>query len=173
MKFKNIKYKKRKSAPPVRKPAKRVGESGKKRQFPNISRFITERLASVKAPKLTFRLSRQSKLYKLGFGILAIFVFVIIVVLTAGISFFAVKTYQNFAEIIQINNQRQNIKGKINFWQSIADKYDGYKDAYFQMAILDYTLGNFQKAKVENAKALLLDPNFDDAKKLEVILDKK
>jgi tetratricopeptide (TPR) repeat protein len=173
MKFKNIKQKKRKSASPVRKPAKKVGESGKKRQFPSISRFITERWASVRAIKLTFSLSRQSKLYKITMAILATVIFVIIVVLTAGISFFAVKTYQNYGKITQINTQRQNIQGKINFWQSIADKYDGYKDAYFQMAILDYTLGNFQKAKNENEKALLLDPNFNDAKKLEVILDKQ
>ena len=165
MKFKNIKQKKRKSASPVRKPAKKVGESGKKRQFPSISRFITERLESVRAPKLRFSLSRQSKPYQIILAILATAIFVIVVVLVAGISFFTIKTYQNVVKITQISSQRQNMQGKINFWQSIADKYDGYKDAYFQMAILDYQLGNFPKAKDENAKALLLDPNFNDAKK--------
>jgi tetratricopeptide (TPR) repeat protein len=63
------------------------------------------------------------------------------------------------------------MQSKINFWQSIADKYEGYKDAYFQMAVLDYQLGNLQKAKSENKKALSLDPNFTDAQKLEVVLE--
>jgi hypothetical protein len=40
------------------------------------------------------------------------------------------------------------------------------------MAILDYQLDNLQKAKSENKKALTLDPNFIDAQKLKVVLDK-
>jgi len=69
--------------------------------------------------------------------------------------------------------QRQQIQDKINFWQSIADKYEGYKDAYFQMAILDYNLGNFKKAKLDDQKALTLDPNFEDAKNLNAVLSGK
>lgn len=103
----------------------------------------------------------------------AIAVFIIVIVLATGIAFFSLKAYQNYQVITQINIQREQIQGKINFWQSITDKYDGYKDAYFQMAILDYQLGNFQKAKLENQKALTLDPNFEDAKNLENVLDSK
>jgi len=87
--------------------------------------------------------------------------------------FFTVKTYQNLDQAIQINNQRQILQGKINFWQSIIDKYDGYKDAYFSKRLLEYNLGQIQKAKEDNLKALLLDPNFEDAKKLEIVLEGK
>ena len=165
MKFKNIKQNKRRSAPPIRKPVKKgIGDSGKTSQFPNIYRRITEKPA--------FSLSWKPKLSKITVLVLASALIVISLILIAGIVVFTVKTYQNLDQAIQINNQRQILQGKINFWQSIIDKYDGYKDAYFQKALLEYNLGQIQKAKEDNLKALLLDPNFEDAKKLEMALNK-
>lgn len=165
MKFKNIKQTKRKKAPPAIKPKqKKVGESGKKPQFPNIYRFITERLS--------FRLIQRPKLSKLAFMVLASISILISLILLVGIGFFGTKTYQDLNQAIQINNQRQNLQGKSNFWQSIINQYDGFKDAYFQKALLEYSLGQIDKAKQDNSKALLLDPNFTDAKKLEVVLNK-
>jgi hypothetical protein len=166
MKFKNIKPTKRRKAPPVKKPQpKKIGESGKKRQFPNIYRIITERL--------TFRLLWRPKLGKLALFVLASISILISLVLVAGIVVFAVITYQNLNQAVQINNQRQDLQGKANFWQSISDRYDGYKDAYFQKALLEYKLGQIDKSKQDNLKALFLDPNFEDAKKLEMVLDSK
>jgi tetratricopeptide (TPR) repeat protein len=165
MKFKNIKQTKRKKAPPAIKPRqKKVGESGKKPQFPNIYRFITERLS--------FRLIWQSKLSKMAFLALASISILISLVLLVGIGFFSFKTYQDLNQAIQVNDQRQILQGKSNFWQSIINRYDGFKDAYFQKALLEYNLGQIDKAKQDNLKALLLDPNFTDAKKLEVVLNK-
>ena len=100
-----------------------------------------------------------------------ILVFLIVILILAGIAVFSVKLYNYFNSYRQISAQRQNLEEKINFWQSIADKYEGYKDAYFQIALLAYRLGNFEKAKEYNNKALLLDPNFEDAKKLEALLE--
>jgi tetratricopeptide (TPR) repeat protein len=173
MKFKNIKKDPRKKAPAKKSPAKKVGNSGKKPQFPNIYRIITERGVFKIPLKSTFRLSLKPKLNKFLVIFAAMTALVVIVVSAVGIAFFSVKVYQNYQEITQINAQRQQIQSKINFWQSIADKYEGFKDAYFQMAILDYNLGNFQKAKLENVKALTLDPNFNDAKNLEEVLNNK
>jgi tetratricopeptide (TPR) repeat protein len=166
MKFKNIKKEKRKKAPSIKiAPKKKIGELGKKRQFPNIYRFITERM--------TFRLSWRPKLSKIAFLALASTSIIISVVLVAGIGFFAVQTYQNLNQTMQISNQRQDLQGKANFWQAISNQYDGYKDAYFQKALLEYKLGQIDKAKADNQKALLLDPNFTDAKKLATVLDNK
>ena len=134
-------------------------------QFPNIYRIITERL--------TFRLLWRPKLGKLALFVLASISILISLVLVAGIVVFAVITYQNLNQAVQINNQRQDLQGKANFWQAISDKYDGYKDAYFQKALLEYKLGQIDKSKQDNLKALLLDPNFEDAKKLEMVLDSK
>jgi tetratricopeptide (TPR) repeat protein len=165
MKFKNIQQTKRKNASPMRKPVKRgIGDSGKTLQFPSIYRRITEK------PSLS--LLWQPKLNKTTFLALASASILISLILVAGIAIFVVKTYQNFGQAIQINNEKQDLQSKINFWQAIITKYDGYKDAYFQKALLEYSLGQIDKAKEDNTKALLLDPNFEDAKKLEMVLDK-
>ncbi len=166
MKFKNIKQAKRKKAPPARKPKqKRIGDSGKRPQFPNIYRIITE--------KLSFRLSWQPKLSKIAILALALISTLISLVLVVGIAILGVQTFQNVNQAVQVNSQRQDLQSKANFWQSIIDKYDGYKDAYFQKALLEYKLGQIDKAKADNAKALLLDPNFADAKNLETVLEGK
>lgn len=165
MKFKNIKIAKRKSAPPARKPAKKgAGDSGKPSQFPSIYRRITERFS--------FRLPWQAKPNNLAFLILASASILISVALLIGIVFFGLKTYQNSTQVIQINNQRQNLQNKISFWQSVNSKFNGYKDAYFQKALLEYQLNDIKQAKLDNQKALQLDPNFTDAKQLEEVLDK-
>jgi len=173
MKFKNIKKDPKKKAPAKKSPVKKVGDSGIKSQFPNIYRTITEWVASKKFSKPSFSLSIKPKLKKYLVIFAAMVVFVIIAILTVGIGFFSAKTYQSYQKMTQISAQRQQIQSKINFWQSIADKYDGFRDAYFQMAVLDYSLGNFAKANLENQKALTLDPNFNDAKNLKVALENK
>src|ERR1035437_9730646 len=101
MKFKNIKPTKHRKASPLKKPQqKKIGDSGKKRQFPNIYRFITERMS--------FRLSWRPKLSKIAFFALASISILISLVLTAGIIISAVIIYQNLNQTVQINNQRQN-----------------------------------------------------------------
>jgi tetratricopeptide (TPR) repeat protein len=95
------------------------------------------------------------------------------ILLIIGILTFAVRFYKSFSEFTKINSERHSLQEKINFWQSVANKYEGYKDAYFQIAILEYRLGNFNKAQEYNKKTLLLDPNFEDSKKLEVLLEER
>jgi len=142
-------------------------------QFPNIYRFITESYIIRKLQKSTIRLLNQPKIKKTIKVLSIIVVIFTVIILIFGISVAGVSFYRNYRNYAQISAQRENLQSQINFWQSIADKYDGYKDAYFRIALLEYQLSDFQKAKDANGKALVLDPNFDDAKKLEAILDKK
>lgn len=142
-------------------------------QFPNIYRTITESGFFKNLEKNEFRLLNQPKLKKPIAFISIILVFLAVLLLLAGIGIFSIKLYKYFNSYRQISAQRQNLEEKVNFWQSIADKYEGYKDAYFQIALLEYRLGNFEKAKEYNNKALILDPNFEDAKKLEALLEGK
>lgn len=142
-------------------------------EFPNISRLITENGLFKKTKNNKFRLLNQAKLNKIA-KILGIFlVFVLTFSLAFGIVVFSIRIYSLYGYIRQINTEKQSLQDKVNFWQSVAGKYDGYKDAYFQMAVYDYQLGNYQKSKQENQQALLLDPNFENAKRLETLLDKK
>lgn len=128
----------------------------KSAQFPRIYRLITEK-----------------PLIKNVFKFFAVVLILISVfILTISIAYFTVKFYKNFSELKNLNLKRQNLENQANFWESVAQKYDGYKDAYFRVAVTEYQLGNFQKARDYNEKALLLDPNYSDAKKLEDILNK-
>ena len=142
-------------------------------QFPNIYRNITESKNVQSLQNISIRLLNQPKVNKLLTFLSIIFVFLVVIILVLEITVFSFGAFRYYDYYRQISLQRENLQSQINFWQSIADRYDGYKDAYFRIALLEYRLGDLQKAKVANAKALILDPNFDDAKKLEVILDKK
>lgn len=140
-------------------------------QFPNIYRIITENVTLQKLVKLEFRLLNQSKYKKEITYFLSLIVFVVVILLSVGISVLAIKLYQEINLYSKTISQRQAMQKKINFWLSFTQKYEGYKDAYFQIALLEYRLGNFEKSRYHNKKALLLDPGFEDAKNLEVLLE--
>ena len=110
---------------------------------------------------------------KILFYILQTIIIIISAILIMGIIFFGISMYKNLNQLTIIVKDRQNLNSKINFWQSIAQQYEGYKDAYFQIAVLQYKLGDFYKSKVANNKALILDPNFEEAKKLQILLNKR
>ncbi|MEK7160215.1 MAG: hypothetical protein AAB702_01930 [Patescibacteria group bacterium] len=142
-------------------------------QFPNIYRIITENKTLKYLSKLEFRLLSKSKYKKEIIYFLSFILLFITVLLLVGISALAIKLYQEVNVYSKTISQRETLQGKINFWDSFTQKYDGFKDAYFQIALLEYQLGNFEKARQYNKKALLLDPGFKDAKNLEVLLENK
>jgi len=142
-------------------------------QFPNIYRIITESNLVKKIRKSWIRLSNQPRLKEFFLILSAILVFAIISVLTVGIVIFSLSFYKNYTMYQKLFGKRQNLQNQINFWESVWQKYPGYKDAYFRAAILEYQLSDFQKAQDYNQKALMLDPNFENAIKLEDVLNKK
>jgi tetratricopeptide (TPR) repeat protein len=131
-------------------------------QFPKIYRIITENKHYKK-----FLASKRV------FYILSGFIVFVSMIITIGVVIFSVKLYENTSILIGLTNSRRGLASEVSFWNSISQKYEGYKDAYFQIAILEYKLGNFKKAKEANLKAILLDPGFEDSKKLEVLLNGK
>ncbi len=118
----------------------------KKREFPKIYRTITERLNS-------------SKIVVLVLFILAV------AIIISGLDL-----YKNLEAKQKIDKERQEIISEINFWQGIASKYKGYRDAYYQLAVLEYRLKDFDKAKFYLEKALALDPNFEEGRRLRRFL---
>lgn len=142
-------------------------------QFPNIYRIITENILFQRVSKAGIRLLNQSKHKKVLMYFLSFVILVLIILLLVGSSILIIKLYQQVNLYSSITTKRQNLENKIIFWKSFTQKYDGYKDAYFQIAFLQYQLGNFEKARENNKKALLLDPGFEDAKNLQVLLENK
>jgi len=65
----------------------------------------------------------------------------------------------------------EKIRQEISFWEEIIKEKPDYRDAYFQLAVLNYKIGNHQQAKKWLKEVFNLDPNFEPVKKLEKLVD--
>ena len=76
-------------------------------------------------------------------------------------------------EMLKKKRERpRKIRQEISFWEKIIKEKPDYRDAYFQLAVLYYQIG--QKGEVGKylQKTLDLDPNFAPAKRLEKLIQK-
>jgi len=64
----------------------------------------------------------------------------------------------------------EDIKELIKAWEKITKDKPQYRDAYLQLAILNYKIKEKQKSKNNLNKALEIDPNFELTKKLKKII---
>ena len=80
---------------------------------------------------------------------------------------------KNVGQKVQLDRQRQEIISQINYWKEITNKYKGYRDGYFQLAVLEYRLNDKEKAKEYLQNALEIDSNFQKGRELEKILNGK
>ncbi|MBI2031588.1 MAG: tetratricopeptide repeat protein [Candidatus Levybacteria bacterium] len=129
-----------------------------KLKFPRIYRFITE------APVIKHLKKFQKRLIVAGF-LTALFI--------GGIVYVSLDLYRNLRNKTELERERESIVNQIKNWQSITEEYKGYRDAYFQLAILEYRLKNFDKSREYLQKTLSLDPNFKEGRELELILNKQ
>lgn len=125
-------------------------------KFPNIFLFITGHFKKIK--------KHQWKAIAAGF-VSAIILGAIVIV--------GADSYKNYQENKKLSEKRENIKTQIKFWQSVNQKYPGFRDSYFELALLEYQLKDFNKSRVYLKEVLRLDPNFKNGRKLESILNKK
>lgn len=152
MKFKNVK----KTSKQLRKQAKSKSEA-KKLQFPNIYRRIPER-------REILHILRILKKMAIVFVFAAIFVFIL---------FILADLERNYVQNQQIQKERQKLIHEINIWKSFSDKYKNYKEVYFQIAAREFQLGNFKTAEQYLKKTLFIDPNYEEALKLQKELESK
>lgn len=122
-----------------------------KKQFPKNFRFITEKIISK-------YIHRHRRRLLIGFTTLLILLAIVTVSLDA---------YLNYYENKRLIQERGEIGKEIKFWQSAVDRFPNYRDAYFKLALLNYQLKNFDKAKGYLNKTLKLDPNFKEGKEFE------
>lgn len=127
--------------------ASSVGKIKKKKsfQFPRIFRSFTEKyfLASL----ISFAL--------------------ILIIIIVGLDL-----YKDIKEKQKNDKERQEIIKELQFWEAVVGKYKDYRDAYFQLALLEYRLGDFNESNFYLEKALSLDPNFKEGIRLVEILRK-
>ncbi len=105
------------------------------KQFPKISRFITE-------------------YYRRFIAVLTIgFLF-------AGIVFQSLALFDNLNRHQETSNKQREIRLELNRLKGFTDKNGDYRDIYFKIASLEYELGNVNLAREYLKKTLSLDPNF-------------
>jgi len=64
----------------------------------------------------------------------------------------------------------KDIKKLINLWEKIVAEKPNYRDGYLQLAILNYKIYENEKAEEYLNKALAIDPNFEPARELKVLI---
>jgi len=126
-------------------------------KFPRIYRFITE------LPVIKHLKKYQKRLILSGFISVLIFLGIVIV---------SIDTYRNIQKKRQLEKEKENILNQIQNWKSISEQYKGYRDAYFQLSLLEYQFKDYVKANEYLRKALSFDPNYKEGRELEKILDK-
>ena len=134
-----------------------------KLKFPSIYRIITEKLKYKPSNKLT-------KFYAY-FSILL--TFIVIISLVILIIFISIDLGQNFTKYQSLDAQRKDLISKINFWNSIAEKYTGYPDAYLNISSLYFQLDDLSNARKYINKTLLLNPDYEKARQLEEKINQK
>lgn len=74
---------------------------------------------------------------------------------------------QNLEDIIALQTKPDLLKQKLLLWQNVTQEKPGFRDAFFQEAIIFYQLKRFKEAKSVLQKVFELDPNFEPGRKLE------
>lgn len=133
------------------KNKKKYHKQSKKKYFPNNLRFITDNFIWE-----FIRKKRRTLLI----------VFSTFLILIA-ISAVAYDTYNNYLDNERFAQERTKIENNIKFWQSAVERFPNYRDAYFELAILNYRLRKYENAKKYLDDALKLDPTFREGKELK------
>ncbi len=123
-------------------------------QFPNIYRIITEG-TDIK------RILLVLKQIFLNALIVGLFIFVLA---------FLYISYVNFEKLSRISAEKLDLEGKVKVWEDITKKYPGHKEAYFQAGLIHYRLKNYEKANSYVDRAIFVDPDYEDAKKLKKLI---
>lgn len=100
------------------------------------------------------------------------FAILVLLVLAVAIVFLGLNLYKSINQKQEIDKERLKITKEVEFWKAVVAKYKDYRDAYFQLALLEYRLGNFKGSKFYLQKTLELDPNFEKGRELEAVITK-
>jgi tetratricopeptide (TPR) repeat protein len=84
-------------------------------------------------------------------------------ILALLILIFGFSMVKNLKAYNVLSSEREKISTQIKTWESIVSKFKGYKDGYLQLAVLEYRLGEHEKAKKYVNQALYLDSNYKEA----------
>lgn len=112
-------------------------------------------------PKIYLKIPDKVKYIFVGGLCLVLF----LTVVTAGLSL-----YSHLQQKKDLDNKKSALLSQIQVWQEIVNKFKDYRDGYLTLAILEYRIGDSDKARLYLKQTLSIDPNFGKARDLEKIL---
>ncbi len=142
-------------------------------KFPNIPRRFTENSYFGVLSKKWQQINKTPVIKKSIVVASTILTLILIVILASLTIFLAFRFSQNLDTYTKLSNQRVQIEGKINFWKSITQKYEGYSHGYFNIAILYFQLGKFKESRDSLDSALKYSPNEKELLELDKELKQK
>lgn len=124
-------------------------KQAKSNKLPKISRFFTE--------------SKNKSSWNDKKYLVYMFTFVFF----AFLLFMGIDIRQKTIIANNLDLERQQIIRDIKKWENIVRDYEDYRDGYLQLALLEYKLGNSEKAKRYLEVVFEIDPNSVDGRELE------
>lgn len=82
----------------------------------------------------------------------------------------AAEATKKLLEIEKNERTREEIEREISKWEMIISIKHNYRDAYFRLAVLNYQIFKNEESKQYLEKAMTLDPNFEEGKRLRELL---
>lgn len=119
-----------------------------KQKSPNIPRNIPDTTSSNWVSLATIRTHAEVILVSFISGVLLM-----------GIGVIGVELQKNQQELGRRDALHQSLSKHQRYWKEVVSKYPDYKDAYFQLAIVSFQLGDTEQAKIAIGKVLEIDPN--------------
>lgn len=117
-------------------------------QFPNIYRYFPELLSE----KTMFYLKITAVSFVSGF-------------LAMAATIKGYEILQSLSLLRRANAQESYIKEERAYWEEVVKRHQGYRDAYFKLAILSFQLGEKEKTKKYLREVFLIDPNFEEGRR--------
>ena len=141
------------------------GKTLLKLQFPKISRFITEEMNAYRKSLVNSLSSRHAKHLKKRNFWMAILLSTSVVFAC----FLSWQLWETWSVWKEASQRHAVLQKELITWEAVTQKYPGYRDAYFEAAVVAYQLGD--KGKVEGylQKVLAIDPNFTPAQQLKAL----
>lgn len=134
----------KKVAPAIAVPVKTL-------QFPNIS---------LSFPEITVLTGNTTLVWKI-----VLFNFTCGFLLT-GIVLVGNEIRANKTRLVEARAAEQTAAAELAYWKGVVKTHAGYRDAFYQVARLEYQLGNRQAALSAVSEALVLDPLSEKVQRL-------
>lgn len=100
--------------------------------------------------------------------------FVISLISLVLLCFIALEAYflwKNNLLLEKIKKEKSEVVQNIKYWETVVERHPDYRDAYFQLSLLEYRLGEKEKSKKYLQKTLELDPYMIEGDKLGKLLN--